>query len=113
MHGTYHFSGKMLIGGKLVESIDGKWLDSINPADETKLGRVPLGSARDMDMAVEAAVQAFPAWAGLSMAKRAEYVHALADAILVRRKSLRISSLWTPAIPSDPCEMMSPRPFQG
>jgi hypothetical protein len=59
MHGTYHFSGKMLIGGKLVESIDGKWLDSINPADETKLGRVPLGSARDMDMAVEAAYRHF------------------------------------------------------
>jgi betaine-aldehyde dehydrogenase len=96
MHGTHHFSGKMLIGGKLVESIDGKWLDSINPADETKLGRVPLGSARDMDMAVEAAVQAFPAWAGLSMAKRAEYVHALADAILVKKEEFaNIESLDT------------------
>jgi betaine-aldehyde dehydrogenase len=96
MHGTHHFSGKMLIGGKLVESIDGKWLDSINPADETKLGRVPLGSARDMDMAVEAAVQAFPAWVGLSMAKRAEYVHALADAILVKKEEFaNIESLDT------------------
>jgi len=96
MRGTRPFSGKMLIGGKLVESIDGKWLDSINPADETELGRVPLGSARDMDMAVEAAVQAFPARAGLSVAKRAEYVHALADAILVKKEEVaNIESLDT------------------
>lgn len=86
MHGTRPVNGKMLIGGKLVESVDGQWLESINPADETELGRVPLGSARDMDLAVEAALEAFPAWAALSMAKRAEYIHTLADAILAKKE---------------------------
>ncbi len=62
----------MLIGGELVESNDGKWLESINPADETPLGRVPLGSAADMNAAVEAAEKAQPAWAALSMAQRAD-----------------------------------------
>jgi hypothetical protein len=38
MHGTRHRSGMVLIDCKLGESIDGKWLDSINPADETELG---------------------------------------------------------------------------
>jgi betaine-aldehyde dehydrogenase len=96
MHGTVPFNGKMLINGKLVESVDGGWLESINPADETKLGRVPLGSARDMTMAVDAAAQAFPAWAALSMAKRAEYVHTLADAVLEKREEFaNIESLDT------------------
>jgi betaine-aldehyde dehydrogenase len=84
MHGTRHITGKMLIGGKLVESVDGRWLESINPADESILGRVPLGSVRDMNLAVDAALQAFPAWAALSMEKRAEYVYRLADAILAK-----------------------------
>jgi betaine-aldehyde dehydrogenase len=75
MHGTRVLSGKMLIGGKLVDGVDGQWLESINPADETTLGRVPLGSARDMNLAVDAALAAFPAWAALSMEKRAEYIY--------------------------------------
>jgi acyl-CoA reductase-like NAD-dependent aldehyde dehydrogenase len=74
----------MLIGGKLVESVDGRWLESINPADESPLGRVPLGSARDMDLAVDAARAAFPAWAALSMEKRSDYIYRLAEAILAR-----------------------------
>ena len=47
MHGTTmpYMTGLMLIGGELVESKDGGWLESINPADETQLGRVPMGSA--------------------------------------------------------------------
>ena len=38
MHGTTipYFTGKMLIGGELVESKGGGWLESINPADETR-----------------------------------------------------------------------------
>jgi len=96
MHGTRPITGKMLIDGKLVESVDGRWLDSINPCDETLLGRVPLGSARDMDLAVDAALRAFPAWAALSMEKRAEYVHHLADAILAKTEEFaQIESLDT------------------
>ena len=42
MHGSErgmaYMTGRMLIGGELVESKDGGWLESINPADETQLG---------------------------------------------------------------------------
>ena len=62
MHGTNapeaYMTGRMLIGGELVESEDGAWLESINPADESALGRVPMGSAADMAAAVEAAEKA-------------------------------------------------------
>ena len=60
MHGTRPFTGKMLIGGKLVESVDGQWLDSINPADETMLGLVtrlrPGGGTAPWDEAAVAAL---------------------------------------------------------
>ena len=91
-----YMTGSMLIGGELVESRDGKWLESINPADETPLGRVPLGSAADMGAAVEAAEKVQPAWAALSMAQRAGYIHKLGDAILARAEEIaRIESLDT------------------
>ncbi len=96
MHGTRLFSGKMLIDGKLVESIDGKWLDSINPADETELGRVPLGSARDMDMAVEAAVRAFPACPGRSF--RGEQITSISSGLISD------SRMMTPIWRCDACD---------
>src|SRR2546423_7646321 len=100
MHGRKarqaYMTGRMLIGGELVESKDGAWLESINPADESALGRVPLGSAADMNAAVEAAEKAQPAWAALSMAQRADYIHKLGDAILARGDEIaRIESLDT------------------
>src|SRR5258708_800520 len=86
MHGTNapeaYMTGRMLIDGELVESKDGAWLESINPADESPLGRVPMGSVADMAAAVEAAEKAQPAWAALSMAQRAAFIHKLGDAIL-------------------------------
>ncbi len=98
MHGaTMPFmTGRMLIGGELVESKDGGWLESINPADETAIGRVPMGTAADMADAVAAGEKAQPAWAALSMAQRADYIHKLGDAILKRGDEIaRIESLDT------------------
>ena len=100
MHGTNasaaYMTGKMLIGGELVDSKDGGWLESINPADESQLGRVPMGTVNDMNAAVEAAEKAQPAWAALSMAQRAEYIHKLGDAIMARQEEIaRIESLDT------------------
>jgi len=98
MHGTTmpYMTGLMLIGGELVESKGGGWLESVNPADETALGRVPMGSVADMNAAVEAAEKAQPAWAALTMGQRAEYIHKLGDAILKRGDEIaRIESLDT------------------
>jgi acyl-CoA reductase-like NAD-dependent aldehyde dehydrogenase len=89
-------TGRMLIGGELVESKDGGWLESINPSDESPLGRVPMGSPADMNAAVEAAEKAQPAWAALAMSARAEYIHKLGDALIARTEEIaRIESLDT------------------
>ena len=77
-------TARMLIDGKLVDSQDGGWLESINPADETPLGRVPAGSAADVAAAVAAAARAQPAWAALPVAERVGSIRKLAAAISQR-----------------------------
>jgi acyl-CoA reductase-like NAD-dependent aldehyde dehydrogenase len=74
----------MLIGGELVESESGRWFDSVNPANEEVIGRVPQGSSADVQKAVAAAEKVQPAWAALSIAKRAEYLRELADSLANR-----------------------------
>jgi betaine-aldehyde dehydrogenase len=96
MHDFNHMTGLMLIDGKLTESIGGGWLESINPADETVLGRVPLGTDVDMKLAVSAAEKAQPAWRALSIEQRVNYVLKLSEAILARTDDFaRIESLDT------------------
>jgi acyl-CoA reductase-like NAD-dependent aldehyde dehydrogenase len=72
---------RMLIGGELVESESGRWLESIDPASEEVLGRVPQGTGADIERAVAAASAAQPAWAALPVAERARYLRKLADAL--------------------------------
>ena len=78
----------MLIGGKLVESESGEWIESLNPATEEVIGRVPSGSIKDVDKAVEAASQAQPEWAALPAGERGELLRALADGLMARAAEL-------------------------
>ena len=80
--------GRMLIGGALVESQGGGWIDSINPATEELIGRVPAGTAADVARAVDAATAAQVDWAALDMQVRADYLNRLGDAISARAEEL-------------------------
>ncbi len=74
----------MLIDGELVASESGQWMESINPANEEVIGRVPKGSIKDMNRAVEAAEKAQPGWAALSVSARAEYLNGLSEGLAKR-----------------------------
>lgn len=78
----------MMIGGQLVESESGRWFDSINPANEDVIARVPRGSSEDIDKAVTAAQSAQPAWAALSADQRADYMKKLAEALSKRAEEI-------------------------
>ncbi len=52
----------MLIDGELVTAVDGEWLESVNPANEQLLARVPAGGEKDVERAVTAAEAAFESW---------------------------------------------------
>jgi acyl-CoA reductase-like NAD-dependent aldehyde dehydrogenase len=79
----------MLIGGMMSAS-EGGWMECVNPANESLIGRVPRGTAEDVDRAVVSAESAQPAWAALSVAQRAGYMNNLADAILARAEDLLV-----------------------
>ena len=58
------------IGGAFVKSSGTKWIEVTNPANEEILGKVPHGTAQDVDAAVKAARKAFASWSKLSQAAR-------------------------------------------
>ncbi|MFF8812526.1 aldehyde dehydrogenase family protein [Streptomyces pactum] len=76
--------------------IDGRWrpalgsgtIDVLNPADEQLIGRVPAGTAKDVDAAVGAARAAFPGWAATAPAERAARLTALRDELVARHEDI-------------------------
>src|SRR5919107_945448 len=67
------------LGGEWVASR--QTFETISPIDEQVIDEVARADAGDVDRAVNAAHDAFPAWSALGPAARAEHLHALADLI--------------------------------
>src|ERR687890_2868951 len=67
------------LGGEWVASR--QTFETISPIDEQVIDEVARADAGDVDRAVNAAHDAFPDWAALGPAGRAEHLHALADLI--------------------------------
>src|SRR5207237_4449567 len=80
--------GHMLIGGELVAGEADKWIESVNPANEEKIGEFPAGDAADVNKAVAAAEKAQPAWAALDIKERGKYLKAMAKRIRERGEEL-------------------------
>ncbi|MGW7466243.1 aldehyde dehydrogenase family protein [Streptomyces xantholiticus] len=69
----------MYIGGQWQPAAAPDTIAVVNPADEQVIGHVPAGTAEDVDAAVRAARDAFPAWAATPPAERAQRLAALRD----------------------------------
>ena len=67
------------IGGRRVTSTER--FEDRSPIDEQVIAEVALGGEAEVGLAVEAASEAFPAWAGLGTAGRAEHLRRLAHLI--------------------------------
>lgn len=72
---------KNFIGGKLSAPKGNAYLPNWRPAAGRIYGQVPDSDARDVQRAVEAARDAFPAWAAAPAGGRAKIMRALASAI--------------------------------
>ncbi|MDC9724238.1 MAG: CoA-acylating methylmalonate-semialdehyde dehydrogenase [Urechidicola sp.] len=59
------------IDGKFVKN-DLPTLDVFNPADGSLISTVPLSNSQDVDMAVQAAAKAFPAWSTMTLKERVQ-----------------------------------------
>ena len=61
------------VGGRWVEPAVARWEEVRNPATGEVIARVPMGGAAEVDAAVRAAREAFPAWRRTSVVQRARY----------------------------------------
>jgi len=67
------------IDGKWVDPVTPKTLDVINPASEDVCGRISLGSAADVDLAVAAAKRAFVSYSQTTREQRLELLQTILD----------------------------------
>ncbi len=66
-----------LIGGQWLAPASEPGLELINPATGEPLGRSPVGSAAEVDAAVQAAQKAFPVWRALPAGDRVQFLFRL------------------------------------
>ena len=83
---------KLLINGVSVDPVEGGTLPVINPATGEKLADVPAATARDVDLAVKAARQAFDSgpWSRMNPSARGKLLRKLAEALWERREEFAL-----------------------
>jgi alanine dehydrogenase len=70
-----------VVGGELVDAVDGGTREVLNPATGDVLARVPEGDGADVEQAVDAARKARVAWRDTTPGRRQELLLALADVV--------------------------------
>lgn len=79
------------IAGELLDPIGNHWIENMEPAVGRPYSLIPDSDERDVAMAVEAATEAFPAWADLPIDHRSAILHGVADLIEARMEQLAIA----------------------
>jgi malonate-semialdehyde dehydrogenase (acetylating) / methylmalonate-semialdehyde dehydrogenase len=74
------------IGGSLVPGDSGRSGPVYNPATGEQTGEVAFASAEEVDRAVRAAKEAFPAWRAVSLSRRAELMFRIRQLVDARRE---------------------------
>jgi malonate-semialdehyde dehydrogenase (acetylating)/methylmalonate-semialdehyde dehydrogenase len=89
------------IGGRFVPG-EGQLLDVLDPSNGSLLSRVPLSRERELDAAVRAAAEAFPAWAGRTIKDRVQVFYRYRT--LLERDFAELSALITEEHGKTPAE---------
>jgi len=76
------------IGGRWVDSSEPRTLDVLNPANEEVIGRIALGGAKDVDLAVAAARDAFESWSRTTREERLAVLERIAAGYQARYEEL-------------------------
>jgi aldehyde dehydrogenase (NAD+) len=77
-------TSKFYIGGAWVDPVEPRFIDVINPATEDAVGSIALGSAADVDRAVDAARAAFISYSQTSREDRQALLRRIHTALLAR-----------------------------
>jgi aldehyde dehydrogenase (NAD+) len=79
---------KHYIAGEWTAPENPELIDVISASTEEVMGRVPSGSARDVDRAVSAAREAFESWSRTSVAARADFLERIGKALGERAEEM-------------------------
>ena len=94
---------QLVIDGEWRPSSSGMLYDVHNPANPEELvGQAARGNADDVNLAVEAAHKAFPAWSSLSYQERAEYLSKVDKALVEDENDLKFRNLGGNAVLNHP-----------
>ena len=83
-----HTRDQLYIDGKWVQPIGTGSIDVINPATEEIIGKIPVGSKKDIDIAASAARIAFDSWSKSSIETRINILNALSNALKERGEDI-------------------------
>ncbi|GJE94933.1 aldehyde dehydrogenase family protein [Phanerochaete sordida] len=88
--GSAQVNTGLFINGKWVDPVDGETIDVYNPADGSVIGKVSCGSAKDIDLAVNAAKAAYKSSWGLKVPgfERGRLLYKLAELLEKNADSL-------------------------
>ena len=75
---------RLYIDGAWVASTGKGTIDVINANTEEVMGRIPEGTADDVDKAVQAAKKAFPGWADTPKEERGKYLQRITEGLQAR-----------------------------
>lgn len=81
MNTTVPYHLENFIGGNFIGPLSGSFIDNINPATGEVVGQIPDSHKKDIDIAVQAAQKAFPAWSSSSNEYRFSILNRIADLI--------------------------------
>ncbi len=84
---------KLWIGGKWVSTASGKTFPTFNPTTGQEIARIPLAGKPEIDAAVAAAREAYPAWSEMLQVERSRYIRRIAASF--RKMAEEISRLET------------------
>lgn len=80
------------IGGRWVQASENTRTNVVDPATGEVWGSVPNATEIEVDAAVQAAKAAFPGWAALTAAERADYLLRIADEVEARAEELSLTN---------------------
>ncbi len=85
----YHLEN--YIGGYLIAPLSGKFIDGINPATGEVFTQIPHSNEKDVELAVNAAKQAFLSWSVTQVEERFKVLNRIADLIDENLDSLALA----------------------
>ena len=72
---------KNYINGEFVNPIQNQWIDNYNPSNGAIYSQIPNSSSEDVEMAYQAAQEAFDSWSNSTLATRSKILARIAELI--------------------------------